>query len=139
MEPLIFDIDESSLNASLWEETSQLYGHLSFCWYMASSNGGAITKTCLRDKPPVDYKKMNDGAASESSEDHIYQQDIGWRGRNIWHLSVRFGSSEFDGVASLGSRNSSAGDVYQEGKITVERGFDSKGKTAEVGEGDQAP
>ena len=43
---------------------------------MASSNGGAIPKTGLRNKPPVDYKKMNDGAASESSEDHVYQQDI---------------------------------------------------------------
>ena len=43
---------------------------------MASSNGGAIPKTGLRNKPPVDYKKMNDGVASESSEDHVYQQDI---------------------------------------------------------------
>ena len=31
---------------------------------MASSNGGAISKTGLRNKPPVDYKKMNDSAAS---------------------------------------------------------------------------
>ena len=30
----------------------------------------------MRNKPPVDYKKMNDGAASEPSEDHVYQQDI---------------------------------------------------------------
>ena len=43
---------------------------------MTSSNGGAIPKTGLRNKPPVDYKKMNDSAASESSEDHVYQQDI---------------------------------------------------------------
>ena len=42
---------------------------------MASSNGGAIPKTGLRNEPPVDYEKMNDDAASESSEDHVYQQD----------------------------------------------------------------
>ena len=33
-------------------------------------------KTGLRNKPPVDYKKMKEGAASESSEDHVYQHDI---------------------------------------------------------------
>ena len=43
---------------------------------MASSNVGAIPKTGLKNKLPDDYKKMNDGAASESSEDHVYQQDI---------------------------------------------------------------
>ena len=48
---------------------------------------------------------------------------------------MRFGSSEFYGIASSGSRNSSVGDVYQEGKITVERDFDLKGETAEIGEG----
>ena len=40
---------------------------------MASSNGDLISKTGLRNKPPVDFKKMNDGVASESSEDHVYQ------------------------------------------------------------------